>query len=273
MVRCATSGCQHATPSPKGDASQLFDPRGRLYDVSMATFVVVHGAWGGSHGFRSLRRLLQQAGNEVFTPCLTGQGERSHLARPDINLSTHVQDVVNAIWYEDLTDIVLVGHSYGGMVVTAVADQVPERIQHLVFLDAFQPADGQSLYSIARGPNNSAPADDDWRVAPPVRKEAPNDPEVQWARPRRHAQSRATFEEAVKLSRPLEERSFTLTYLVASERADPMSHFDQTAERLRGNPRWTVRQLPGGHNMQMTHPKELADMLLELFAGKVAVNA
>src|SRR5215216_685594 len=112
----------------------------------MTTYVLVHGAWGGSYGFRQVRRLLQQAGHEVFTPSLTGQGERSHLASPAINLSTHIQDVVNAIWCEDLTDIVLVGHSYGGMVVSGVADKIPERIQHIVFLDALQPADAQSLY-------------------------------------------------------------------------------------------------------------------------------
>src|SRR4051794_19239491 len=120
----------------------------------MTTFVLVHGAWGGSYGFRKVRRLLQQAGHEVYTPSLTGQGERSHLATPSVNLSTHVQDVYNAIWYEDLTNIVLLGHSYGGMVVTGVAEKMPERIAHLVFLDAFQPTDGQSLYDIARHPTN-----------------------------------------------------------------------------------------------------------------------
>ena len=93
--------------------------------------------------------LLQQAGHQVFTPSLTGLGERAHLARPDVNLSTHVQDVANAIWYEDLSDIVLVGHSYGGMVVTGVAERMPERIAHLVYLDAFLPADGQSLIDLS----------------------------------------------------------------------------------------------------------------------------
>jgi pimeloyl-ACP methyl ester carboxylesterase len=237
----------------------------------MTTYVLVHGAWGGSYGFRHVRRLLQQAGEEVFTPSLTGQGERFHLAAPEINLSTHIQDVCNAIWYEDLTDIVLLGHSYGGMVVTGVADKMPERIAHLVFLDAFQPSDGQSLYDIARGPTNSTAADDGWRIEPPRRTE--NNPDALWAQARRHPQSRATFEEKVKLSVPLEERPFSLTYIVASERPDPAPYFDATAERLRGNPRWTVRPVAGGHTMTMTHPRELADQLLELFAGKVAVTA
>jgi pimeloyl-ACP methyl ester carboxylesterase len=235
----------------------------------MTTYVLVHGAWGGSYGFRQVRRLLLQAGHEVFTPSLTGQGERSHLASPSINLST--QDVVNVIWCEDLTDIVLVGHSYGGMVVSGVADKIPERIQHLVFLDAFQPADGQSLYDITHRANNSTPADH-YRVAPPVRNEQPDHPEVRWAAQRRQPQSRACFEEKVKLSMPLEERPFSLTYIVATERPDPSPQFDETAERLRGNPRWTVRQVAGAHSMQLTHPTELSNLLLELFAGKVPAS-
>src|SRR6185295_11413387 len=117
----------------------------------MSTYVLVHGAWGGAHGWRFVRRQLLQAGHQVFTPSLTGQGERSHLAGPQVNLSTHVQDVTNTLWYEDLTDVILVGHSYGGMVVTGVADKMPERIQHLILLDAFQPVNGQSLRDIAAG--------------------------------------------------------------------------------------------------------------------------
>jgi len=111
----------------------------------MTTFVLVHGAWGGSWGFRLVRGPLREAGHEVFTPSLTGIGERSHLASPQVNLSTHVLDVVNTILYEDLTDIVLLGFSYGGMVVTGALGHVADRVSHLVYLDAFVPADGQSL--------------------------------------------------------------------------------------------------------------------------------
>ena len=111
----------------------------------MTTFVLVHGAWGGSWGFRLVRGPLREAGHEVFTPSLTGIGERSHLASPQVNLSTHVLDVVNTILYEDLTDIVLLGFSYGGMVVTGALEHVADRVSHLVYLDAFVPADGQSL--------------------------------------------------------------------------------------------------------------------------------
>jgi pimeloyl-ACP methyl ester carboxylesterase len=235
----------------------------------MGTYVLVHGAWGGAHGWRKVRPLLQQAGHQVFTPSLTGQGERAHLASPEVDLSTHIQDVYNAIWYEDLSDIVLVGHSYGGMVVTGVADRLPERIQHLVFLDAFQPADGQSCYDLGGGgprPGN------DWRVPPLARTVDANDPDVQWAEARRVMHPRATLEEKVHLSMPLEDRPFSLTYVVASARPDPAPYFDRAAERLRGNPRWTVRQITGGHGMITTNPTGLVDLLLELFPERIAVS-
>ena len=113
-----------------------------------------------------------RAGHDVYTPTLTGLGERVHLARPDIDLTTHVTDIVNLIRYEDLTDIVLVGHSSGGMVITGAVDQLPDRIAHLVYLDAFVPLSGQSVFDVA-GPelegNLKAAADKEgegWRVPP-----------------------------------------------------------------------------------------------------------
>jgi pimeloyl-ACP methyl ester carboxylesterase len=90
----------------------------------MAIFVLVHGAWGGSHGFRPLRRPLLSAGHEVYTPSLTGLGERAHLSSPQVNLTTHVTDLVNVVTYEDLSDIVLLGYSYGGMVVTGALEHI-----------------------------------------------------------------------------------------------------------------------------------------------------
>src|SRR5579871_2046893 len=138
---------------------------------AMTTFVLVHGAWGGSYGFRYLRAPLREAGHEVFTPSLTGIGERVHLSSPQVNLTTHVTDVVNTILYEDLTDIVLLGYSYGGMVVTGALEHVADRVAHLVYLDAFVPADGQSLDDLSGAPYR-APAigfGRDWLVPPLAR--------------------------------------------------------------------------------------------------------
>jgi pimeloyl-ACP methyl ester carboxylesterase len=238
----------------------------------MSTYVLVHGAWGGSFGWRKVRPLLQGAGHSVFTPSLTGLGERVHLATPEVNLSTHVQDVANAIWYEDLSDIILVGHSYGGMVVTGVADRLSEggRIRHLVYLDAFLPADGQSLYDLGGGGSRQST---DWRVPPLQPNEDPNDPEAAWYAERRVHHPRATLEEKVRLTAPLESRPFSLTYIVATGRPDPGPVFDRTAEALRGNPRWTVREIAGGHGMIRTNPDGLVRLLLELFPAVEPVAA
>jgi pimeloyl-ACP methyl ester carboxylesterase len=111
----------------------------------MAVYVLVHGAWGGAHGFRKLRGPLRAAGHEVFTPSLTGIGERVHLTSPQVCLTTHVTDVVHAVLYEDLRDIVLLGFSYGGFVVTGALEHIGDRVRHLVYLDAFVPADGDSV--------------------------------------------------------------------------------------------------------------------------------
>ena len=111
----------------------------------MAIFVVAHGAWSSAWAWKKMRPLMRAAGHEFWTPSYTGLGERSHLASPDIDLDTHIRDVINVLEFEDLTDIVLVGHSYGGMVATGVADGARERVGQVIYLDAFVPEDGKSL--------------------------------------------------------------------------------------------------------------------------------
>ena len=152
----------------------------------MTTFVLVHGAWGGSYGFKYVRGPLREAGHEVFTPSLTGIGERVHLASPQVNLTTHVTDVVNTILYEDLTDIVLLGYSYGGMVVTGALEHVADRVAHLVYLDAFKPADGQSLRDLSGAPYQ-APAigpGGHWLVEP-LHRPLEDEDQVDWFGARR----------------------------------------------------------------------------------------
>jgi pimeloyl-ACP methyl ester carboxylesterase len=103
----------------------------------MATFVLVHGAWHGSWCWKRVRRALQAQGHDVYTPTLTGVAERSHLLSPQVNLETHILDVENLMRWEELSDVVLCGHSYGGCVISGVADRIPDRIRALVYLDAF----------------------------------------------------------------------------------------------------------------------------------------
>ncbi|WP_018636514.1 alpha/beta fold hydrolase [Parafrankia elaeagni] len=115
----------------------------------MATYVLVHGGGHGGWCYQPVARLLRAAGHEVHAPTLTGVGERSHLASPTVDLELHIQDVVAVLHYEDLRDVILVGHSYGGMVITGVADRAADRVGRLVYLDAANPVNGQSLLDVA----------------------------------------------------------------------------------------------------------------------------
>ena len=236
----------------------------------MTTFVLVHGAWGGSWGFRLVRRPLREAGHEVFTPSLTGIGERAHLASPQVNLSTHVLDVVNTILYEDLTDIVLLGFSYGGMVVTGALEHVADRVSHLVYLDAFMPADGQSLDDLsgagyrqaAVGPGAS------WLVEPigrPLRDSA----ESAWSAARRSPHPVGCFTEPVRLERPLEEYPFTRTYIKATQEPRPAddarrSAFWTAADYAKASQDWRYHEVDSDHVIPLNRPGDLVAILLGL---------
>src|SRR5580700_6133742 len=119
-------------------------PNGNL----MATFLVCHGAWSAGWAWKKMHPRMQAAGHRLVTPTYTGLGEREHLANPSVDLETHIQDILNVIKYEDLRDIVLIGHSYGGMVATGVADRAREAVAQLIYLDAFVPGHGQCLLDL-----------------------------------------------------------------------------------------------------------------------------
>lgn len=234
----------------------------------MATYVLVHGAWSGAHSYRAVRPLLQAAGHDVFSPSLTGLGDRVHLVSPQVGLSTHVSDVVNLVRHEDLRDIVLVGHSYGGMVVTGAAELVGDRIRHLVYLDAFVPRNGQSLNDLTgqQARDGEPPLDVAWLVPPPER-EYDSPEEAAWAKPRRHPHPAACFREPVALRRPVEEHDFALTYIKAT--ADPdtspgATAFWAAADHARAHPRWGYHEIATNHMVQHNEPAALATFLLTL---------
>ncbi len=165
----------------------------------MAGFLVVHGAWSSAFAWRKMRPLLRAAGHELYTPSLTGLGERIHLASPLIDLELHVEDIVQALFHEDLRDVHLIGHSYGGMVATGVADRAPERIRQIIYLDAFVPRAGQSVFDLSgensrlRATEGAAGAGEGWRV--PANLLPPDTPgeDVEWMLPRRHPQPIGCF--------------------------------------------------------------------------------
>jgi len=237
----------------------------------MATFVIVHGAWGGAWSWnKRVVPLLRQAGHDVYAVTLTGLGDRTHLATPDVDLSTHIQDVVNVLFYEDLSNVVLVGHSYGGNVITGVADRVPERLQQLVYLDAATPVDGQS--SVDRWPGRReaviAQAEkegDGWRVPPGSPPPDQSAEITEWARPRRTPHPLKTMLQKTRLERG--ETTLPRAFVYCTLDKTPGSPQAERAERVRNDPRWRFFELNTGHNLHYTAPVETVEILVRLAGG------
>ena len=234
--------------------------------TEMAVFVLVHGAWGGAHGFGKVRGPLREAGHEVFTPSLTGVGERVHLTSPLVCLTTHVTDVVNTVLYEDLRGVVLLGFSYGGFVVTGALEHIGDRVAHLVYLDAFVPGDGDSLDALTGGgAGHRIELGRDWLV-PPLAREYDDPAEAAWYDARRTPHPVACFTEPVRLVRPLEYYPFTRTYIKATgePRPEPGGPFWDAADRARQSPAWRYREIDANHMIPANRPGDLVRMLLEL---------
>jgi pimeloyl-ACP methyl ester carboxylesterase len=232
----------------------------------MATFVLVHGAWGGAHTWKVVRPLLWSAGHHVFTPGLTGIGDRVHLSSPQVTLTTHIDDVANQILYEDLRDIVLVGFSYGGMVVTGVVDRLSERVRELVYLDAFVPNSGQCLGDIAGHAPTSYAIGAPWLV-PPRARDIDDAAEAAWNDERRTPQPARCFSEPVRLHQPLESFAFGRTYIKALDdprRTDGPNQFWDAAERTKSHPKWRYHEIDTNHMIPQNRPAELVALLLDL---------
>lgn len=234
----------------------------------MATFVLVHGAYTGAYGFRHVRRLLQARGHEVFTPSLTGIGDRAHLASPMVDLRLHVRDVVNLVLYEDLDDIVLLGFSYGGFVVSGALEHIAGRVAHLVYLDAFVPeASGQSVGSFVRGPGRPpAQLNEPWQLPPPER-EFDSPEEGQWVAQRRSPQPARTFSDPVYLEKPIEDHPFTRTYIRATRNPPQdagLAAMERSAARARTSSDWRYHEIATGHMVASNRPAELVEILVDL---------
>lgn len=230
----------------------------------MATFVIAHGAWSGGWSWKKMRPLLRERGHELFTPTYTGLGERAHLAHKGIDLETHIADVLGMLQYEDLRGIVLLGHSYGGMVATGVADRAAERVSRLVYLDAFVPRDGQALMDLvapdARAARRKAmdAGGEGWLI-PPNPLAADTSPEdVAWAAPLRRMQPAQTFMQPVRLTGQVDKLRRTYIYCRRKSGEDP---FRQFADRLRTDAAWQYFELDASHSPHITAPRELAALL------------
>ena len=233
----------------------------------MTSFVLVHGAWTGAFQWRHVRRILQSQGHEVFTPALTGIGDRAHLASPLVGLDTHVRDVVNLVLYEDLQGIVLVGFSYGGFVVSGALEHIGDRVGHLVLLDAFLPEkSGDSIAGTIAGtnPRPAAAINEQW-LLPAKERKFDSLEEGAFVAARRTPQPARTFTDPVSLARPIEDYPFKRTYIRASvAEPDPvLGAISRSAMRALGSPAWAYREIATTHMVASNKPAELAALLVQ----------
>jgi pimeloyl-ACP methyl ester carboxylesterase len=235
------AGCKTSHPEPTS-ANQ-----------TKGTFVIVHGAWGGGWDWKHVDQLLTADGGKVYRPTLTGQGERSHLASTNIDLNTHIQDIVNVIRWEDLHNVVLVGHSYGGMVITGVADRLPGRIKQVVYLDALLPENREAVDAII-SPKLKKPVKDGFVTAPWVVGDPPLPHDV--------PMPAKCFSEPITLTNQAAAGKLPTTYILTVDAGkkpeeDDFYPFYQRAQ-TRG---WPVIIMEGDHNVQRSHPQELVRLL------------
>ena len=246
----------------------------------MATYVLVHGGFHGAWCWERVIPLLQAATHKAYAPTLSGLGERAHLLSPDIGLDTHILDVVGLLESQDMRAVILVGHSYGGMVITGVADRNPVRIGHLVYLDTFVPRDRESMADIVphvinRYRRQARARGDGWRVDP-VRQSpfgmrgiygVTKQPDLNWVRSMLQPQSLKTFEQPLALANPHIVESLPRTHIYCTGGGLLFSVIRRIVARRTlppVAPGWRCRKLPTGHDCMITMPGELTDLLLEI---------
>lgn len=241
----------------------------------MANFVLVHGAWHGGWCYRDTAAALRKAGHRVLTPTHTGVGQRAHLSGENVTLETHIRDVLGCIEAEELDDVILVGHSYGGMVITGVADRIAPKIRSLVYLDAVVPEHGDSLMALLPkalppevsaqfiGGFHAAALDKHCGLMQPMPAEMFNvvADKRDWVNRRCVPQALATYEMPLLLAgggSAVKQRVYIL-----ADGWDP-SPFRYFAKLYDGKPGWQVVKFPCGHDVMVDMPNELAEKLAAL---------
>ena len=230
-------------------------------------FLVCHGAWSAGWAWKKMHPLMQAAGHRLITPTYTGLGERAHLANPSIDLDSHIEDVMNVIKYEDLRDIVLVGHSYGGMVATGVADRARDKVKQLIYIDAFVPNDGQSLLDLYEADRprmqKLSKSGDGWRVPPNPTPPDTSPADVEWLSMRRVDMPVKCFETKLKLQGgPL---TLPRSYIYAT-RITPADTFGPFARQTKNDPAWNYHEIDASHSPNVTAPDALMVLLQKIVA-------
>jgi pimeloyl-ACP methyl ester carboxylesterase len=240
----------------------------------MARFNLVHGGWHGAWCWDDVAALLRADGHEVHVPTLTGLGERAHLLSPEVGLEAHIGDVMSTLEDGELCDVTLVGHSYAGIVTTAVADRVAERLAALVHLDAFVPGDGQALFDLltperrARYEQAAREHGDGWRVPPPPPAYlGVTDPaQAQWLQERLTPQPLRTFQEPARVTDAAFATALPRRYVHCAV-GSTVPTFAPFAERALADEHWRYDELATGHDAMVTVPRELAALLIDQAAA------
>lgn len=234
----------------------------------MAIIVLAHGAWSAAWAWKKVRPLMAVAGHQFFTPTYTGLGERAHLASRSNDLETHIQDVLGVLTCEDLREVVLIGHSYGGMVATGVADRARGRIARLIYLDAFVPANGQALIDLVPAGErqrllDSVRSGDGWRVTPNPTPPDTSQEDLEWIGKYRMPQSVRCFDQPLQLNAEL---TLPRAYIHCTRYAEqkPFAQFANRAQREAG---WQVYDLDASHSPNVTAPTAFMDALRQALAG------
>lgn len=232
----------------------------------MATFILIHGSFHGGWCWQKVASILRQSGHEVYTPTLSGLGELSHLVTPQTGLELHIQDILQLIKFEDLHNVVLVGHSYAGFVMAGVAELVPERLKRLIFLDAFIPHNGKSAFDLMPGMEaqwkQMAVAEGDGTRVPPMPPEALGitDPaDVAWVQSRLTPMPLLTHQQRIHLTSN-QAQKLPRTYILCTQFG--FHSFAREARSLG----WDYYQLEIGHDAMITMPDELAQTLIKAIA-------
>jgi pimeloyl-ACP methyl ester carboxylesterase len=234
----------------------------------MSTFLLVHGAWHGGWCWQRVTPLLESAGHRVLAPSLTGYGDKAHLLGPDVGPDTHVDDIVTLL--AGLDDVILVGHSYAGLVISAAANRVPDRVAHLVYLDAMVPVDGETAVDVQPVSRQLIDAADGWRIPPLPEQPAPfglfgvTDPaDVAWLRAKLSDQPVRCLQQPVRLDNPAAEKiPRTHIHCVGAKPAG-ITRRPVPAIQPNGSPS-QVFELPTGHDCMITMPAELSELLLKI---------
>ena len=223
---------------------------------SNTTILIVHGAWGGGWSFKKVDEILTKKGANVYRPTLTGLGEKVHLLSEDINLKTHINDIVNVVLYEELTEIILVGHSYGGMVITGVADSIPQRIKRMVYLDAIVPLNNESVSSIF-GFN---PTENDIKIGGivPAWVDKTKFPPKDVPHPIK------TMTDKINLSNKDRNKISSVYILTVEKNKKPQEDdFASQVEKAKSKG-WNIIYFESDHNPQWSAPKKISDLIMKL---------